>query len=282
MRLILGVVLIAATTARAQDSVVRACGQAANGKIPAAFYGRINAMPAKDTEKVGSAYMADLLEAVRESLHPGNVGLRAYMVDPGLAVLAGEATVVFSVTREGKILDVALASSSLSPEFDHAIYDAVRAADTLGLPTMRAGAPSRVRFSLTMYTTVPYPPTVAIATHEPGVTRPLVQTTLAEWMGQSTTEPMPLSKDGPTYPEVAREVGAEDSLLIRFVIDTSGRIVPSTVFFEAGTYQNFARSVQMWVPRARFTPARIGACAVPVLTRQSYIYKLQRSGSPTP
>lgn len=87
-----------------------------------------------------------------------------------------------------------------------------------------------------------------------------------------------MSRDPPWYPEIAREANVEDSLQIRFVLDTTGRVVPGSIWFVSGTYQDFARSIQNWVPHARYKPMRIGTCAVPSIEWQEFTYKLTRAG----
>src|SRR5215467_10425372 len=115
MRLLLGIALLAAT-ARAQDTAtVRACDQPATNKVDAAFYGQISTIPAEDSSGVGPAYLDNMLEAIRESLHPGALALNEYLLWPDRAMMAAEMTVAFTVTRDGQVKDVGLAASSLSP-----------------------------------------------------------------------------------------------------------------------------------------------------------------------
>lgn len=54
-----------------------------------------------------------------------------------------------------------------------------------------------------------------------------------------------------------------------------GRVVPSSVFFESGTHGEFAKSIRDWLPRARYTPARIGNCAVKALVREPFTYRIK-------
>lgn len=124
MRLTLVVALVA-TAARAQDSgVVRACDRPSTGKIQAAFYGQLATIPIADMAAVGPGYLHDVLEAVRQSLHPGPLGLAVYNIGHTRAALSGATTVIFSLTQEGAVRDLGLAASSLSPQLDLAVYSA--------------------------------------------------------------------------------------------------------------------------------------------------------------
>src|SRR5262249_38798853 len=156
-----------------QDSTIRACDQPATRSAAAAFYGHLNTLPAKDTGAIGVGYMADVLEAIRESLRPNGMSLNAYLMEPGSSMLSGETTVLFTAPGEGKVRDLGLASSSLAAEFDRALYDAVRRVDSSGvLPPIPQGGPSRVRFYLTMYA-APYPDTAKGEWKRHGLVKPL-------------------------------------------------------------------------------------------------------------
>jgi TonB-like protein len=273
MRLAL-VVAVVATAARAQDSAaVRVCDRPATTKIQAAFYGQLATIPMAEMAALGPSYMQDVLEAVRRSWIPGPLSLTVYDPSKGHAELAAATTVIFKVTREGAVHDLGLAASSLSPEFDRAVYSAVRRADSAKLivPLPEYG-PSPVTFYLTVYVSR-YPDTVATHPHQPGLVAPMLTTMLPGWEGDITM-PAPVQGAKPAYPEYARMSRVEDSLLVRFVIDEKGRVVPSTVFFEAGTYQEFAKSIRDWLPRAKYTPARIGNCTVKSLVTQAFKYNL--------
>ena len=59
----------------------------------------------------------------------------------------------------------------------------------------------------------------------------------------------------PRYPQPLIEQGIEGLVVIRFVVDTSGRIDESTVRVLRATDRAFLRAVRDWLPRARFEPA---------------------------
>jgi TonB family protein len=276
MRLIVLAAFLTAT-ARAQDSAAfRACDQPATGTFDAAFYGQLATIPKTVVTRIGPSYMDAVLEAIRLSTHPRPMALSEFEVSPREATLAAEATVVFTVARNGTVSDLGLASSSLSDPFDRGVLDAVRTADTSRLiPPLPDGAPSKVEFYLSVFTG-PYPePTDSAWRTREGLVRPLVTTSLPRWRG-STTVASPATKEVPRYPANAQVARVEDELLIRYVIGEDGKVILSTVFFESGTYQDFAKSIQDWLPRVRFWPAKIGGCAVKSLVRQPIKYSIVR------
>lgn len=272
MRLVIAGALVA-TLARAQDTaVVRACDRPSNARVQAALYGHLATIPKVALADVGPGYMQDVLEAVRESWRPGPLGLGVYSVGKGHATLTGATTVMFSLAHDGALSDLGLASSSLSAELDRAVYSAVQRADSakLFVPVPEHG-PGRVRFYLTVYIDE-YPDTATTHPGLSGFVAPLFTTALPGWDGD-------VSDAGPTtshpeYPETARVRNAEDSLLVRFVIDERGHPVPSSIWFEAGTYQEFAKSIERWLPHAQYSPGHIGKCAVKVLASQVFKYSL--------
>lgn len=276
MRIIL-CVLLGVATARAQDtSVIRACDQPATIKLDAAFYGDLTTIPAADSAAVGPVYLENVLEAIRESLRPGPLALNEYLVVGNQAMLAAEMTVVFTVTREGQVRDVGLASSSLSSAFDRMIVDAIHAADTSGLmPPLPSDAPSHVEFMLDVFTNVFFKQATAAFFRRPGHVQALLETSLPGW----TVAVKPAEPDSnglPAYPNRARLVNLQDSVLVRFAIDENGRGVPASVFVSGGRYRDFAKSARDWLSTAHFKPARIGTCAVKSIERQPFSYTLQR------
>lgn len=273
MRLI-GAAVLLSTIAHAQDSVVRACDRPSNSKVQAAFYGQLATIPMAQMTQVGPAYMHDVLEAVRQSWHPGPLSLAVYEVSRHQARLSGATTVVFSLTDGGAVRDLGLASSSLSPEFDRAVYAAVQRADSaqLFVPLPEHG-PKRVTFYLTVFLDR-YPDTTITHPGAPGLIVPLLTTVLPAWDGD-VSPPGP-TFGAPPYPEHARQANVEDALRVRFVIDEQGHVGASSIWFEAGTYQEFAKSIQAWLPHAQYAPGHIGKCAVKVLVQQPFTYRLSR------
>lgn len=266
-------VALLSVSAGAQDTaVVRACDRPSTGRVRAAFYGRLEAIPKNDTGSRVDGYLRDVLEAVRQSLHPGPLGLAVYNLWPGHATLTGEATVIFSVTRQGAVRDLALAASSLAPALDRAVYEAVKRADSAQLiPPLPARGPSHAKFFLTVYI-APYPDTAAAHPGRSALVAPLLTTMLPSWETEVTLADTTKGEQ-PQWPQTAVLARVGDSLFVRFVVDERGDVVRSSVFFESAQYLDFAKSLYRWLPHAKYKPARIGDCAVKSLEHETFLYR---------
>lgn len=66
----------------------------------------------------------------------------------------------------------------------------------------------------------------------------------------------------PEFPAAAIRAGIGDSLLVEFVVDTTGRAQPGSLILVRRSYREFAEAAFLAVRTARFTPARRGDCAV--------------------
>jgi TonB family protein len=270
----LALTLLVAAAARAQDSAVaRACDRPSNAKVQAAFYGQLVTIPQADMAALGPEYLQGVMEAVRQSWRPGPLALAVYAPNNKRATLTATTTVAFTLTKEGAVQDLGLLASSLSPEFDRAVYFAVQRADSAKLiVALPEPAPSRVKFYFTVFIS-DYPDTARHRRVRPGLVTPLLTTALPAWDGD-VKMPAPIGGSLPKYPEIAVEHHIEDSLLVRYVIDEQGKVVPETIFFENGTYQDFVQSVRNWLPRAKYRPGHIGTCAVKVLAEQPFKYSM--------
>jgi len=78
------------------------------------------------------------------------------------------------------------------------------------------------------------------------------------------------------YPTDARLLGVEDRVLIAGVIRPDGRMEPSTVDLVHATYQEFAVEALGKILDARFRPASVAHCAVPVLVVLPIDFKMRR------
>lgn len=80
------------------------------------------------------------------------------------------------------------------------------------------------------------------------------------WAAEQVDEPVrwrggvPL----PRYPELLRPSGLQGRVTLRFIVDTLGRVEPSSVQASGDAHPLFVRAARDAVPRFRFTPARAG------------------------
>ncbi|MHB1096074.1 MAG: energy transducer TonB [Gemmatimonadaceae bacterium] len=80
----------------------------------------------------------------------------------------------------------------------------------------------------------------------------------------------------PRYPQLLRDAGVEGATLVRFVVDTLGRIEQGTVKVVESTHPAFALAVQAVLPQMRFSPARVGERKVRQLVEFPFQFRLRR------
>jgi TonB family protein len=86
----------------------------------------------------------------------------------------------------------------------------------------------------------------------------------------------------PTYPAALLKLGVEGSVMVRYVVDSFGRADISTLQVVRATRVEFAVAVREALPFMRFTPARMGAKAVPQLVEQPFNFRIQKPDSLAP
>lgn len=80
----------------------------------------------------------------------------------------------------------------------------------------------------------------------------------------------------PRYPQLLKDAGVEGLVRLRFVVDTAGRVEPTTVQVVEASHPAFAAAVQGVLPRLRFTPARVGPRKVRQLVEFPLQFQLHR------
>ncbi len=78
----------------------------------------------------------------------------------------------------------------------------------------------------------------------------------------------------PEYPRALRNANVEGTVLVQFVIDTTGRADLRSFRAIASPHTLFADAVRDAVARMRFRPARVGEHPVRVLVQQSFAFRL--------
>ncbi len=85
-----------------------------------------------------------------------------------------------------------------------------------------------------------------------------------------------LSAPEPRYPDRLREAGVSGRVVVRFVIDTTGRIEPASVAIVESTHELFERAVRDVLPRMRFHPASVGARRVRMLVEMPFEFRVRQ------
>jgi hypothetical protein len=200
-------------------------------------------------------------------------------------VLFGE--VVFSLTSDGRLARAEISQSSLSPEFDQSMIDALHHADSTNA------------FPAWSETGKTEPPwffiTISSGGHEPGLPVELFRVHAPTWHGGTIPQadphhPLPR----PAYPRELQAQGFEGTLIIQFVVDELGSPIPSTfrmvrpAHFERPPHvavsqpngevhlSEFVSSVADMLSHARYMPGTVSGCAAKVFVAQPFDFKLPR------
>jgi protein TonB len=75
-------------------------------------------------------------------------------------------------------------------------------------------------------------------------------------------KPALLSAAPPTYPNLLREAGIQGRVILRAIVDTAGRIEPSSIKILQTPNPAFNEPTRQWVLKALFRPARLHGHAV--------------------
>jgi TonB family protein len=80
----------------------------------------------------------------------------------------------------------------------------------------------------------------------------------------------------PRYPEALRAGGVEGTAVLRFVVDTAGRVEPRSVHVVRADHPLFAESARAALAAARFRPAEVAGRPVRQLVEQAFAFTLAR------
>ncbi|MFA6166088.1 MAG: TonB family protein [Gemmatimonadaceae bacterium] len=110
--------------------------------------------------------------------------------------------------------------------------------------------------------------TAPVAVDDPGTA--FLDSQVEVQVALDTRSPMP------RYPQLLRDAGVEGATLVRFVVDTLGRVEQGTVKVVESTHPAFALAVQAVLPQMRFSPARVGERKVRQLVEFPLQFRLRR------
>ena len=79
----------------------------------------------------------------------------------------------------------------------------------------------------------------------------------------------------PDYPAALRTAGVSGDVLVRFVVDTTGRVERGSVEIISTTHPLFAEAVTRWLPRTRYKPAQAGGAPVRQMVEQRVDFALR-------
>jgi TonB family protein len=79
----------------------------------------------------------------------------------------------------------------------------------------------------------------------------------------------------PIYPEPLRRASVERDARIRFIVDTTGRVLASSVTVVSASHELFTAAARAAVLRARFKPARVRERVVQQLVEQPFSFRIR-------
>ncbi len=86
--------------------------------------------------------------------------------------------------------------------------------------------------------------------------------------------PVLLAGWAPVYPELLRTAGITGRVVVRAVVDTSGRVEPASIVAVSSANPAFAAAARAYIMSARFRPARVRGRAVRVLIHLPIDFRL--------
>jgi periplasmic protein TonB len=95
-------------------------------------------------------------------------------------------------------------------------------------------------------------------------------------------KPELLSGPPPIYPELLKEAGIQGRVILRAIVDTTGRVDPASVSIVKSPHPGFNEPTRQWVIKALFRPARIHGQAVRVLINLPFDYSFGPSSAGKP
>ncbi len=97
----------------------------------------------------------------------------------------------------------------------------------------------------------------------------------SEWRGVDLQTRI-VTSARPRYPESLRQAAIDGTVLVRFVVDTTGRVDMSSVAVVSSTHDLFTRAVRDALPGFRFKPAESGGQHVRVLAEMPFEFHITR------
>lgn len=96
---------------------------------------------------------------------------------------------------------------------------------------------------------------------------------LPSFAGAQPVRPTPGTR-GPHYPTDERNAHRQGDVMVQFVVDERGAMVPGTLRVLRFTSVPFARAVFDMLTHAHFQPATIGGCPVKALVEEPFQFRL--------
>ena len=257
------------TAAQSADSVSCLAKQLPAGTVHDTVMLDIRTLP---DSSLSVDYERLVLEGVAEEFHPPSrtavpvfnhwrVGGGTAFNEAGAQI---EGEVGFDLDARGRIAHVTVTASTLEPALDDSLTQAVRRLAASGL----VPAPPAVPRTGRAYVLVG----IRSARGLSSIVRPLYREQAQLFpLTQDLTE---LPNNPPIdYPILPDEANVGDSVVVDFVVDETGSVMPGTTRYLRGHYLDFMRALGRGVSRYRFQPAMIGTCPIKMRWEYTYVFR---------
>jgi periplasmic protein TonB len=97
----------------------------------------------------------------------------------------------------------------------------------------------------------------------------------SEWVGADLQTRI-LASGKPRYPESLRQAAIDGRVLVRFTVDTTGRVDMTSVMVLASTHDLFTRAVRDALPSFLFKPAELGGQRVRALAEMPFEFQITK------
>ena len=95
------------------------------------------------------------------------------------------------------------------------------------------------------------------------------------WTARDITMQLREQPTPPRYPETLRRAGIEGNVIVKFVVDTTGRIDMSAIEIVSSDHELFSASVREALAKMRFSPAMVGERKVKALAIMPFRFTLR-------
>jgi hypothetical protein len=174
----------------------------------------------------------------------------------------------FSLLRDWGISKVTVAVTTLAPEFDSQVVEAILAStgDSMAAIVPRALDRDSIPLELRI-TTGPDDPRLRV---------PATTLFTAYFPQLHLVDAKPLSTNKPpAYPEEERDSSQDGEVALRVVVDGAGVPLISTLEVLHATSPAFALAAARSLAQDRFSPAHVGSCAVPQVVELPFWFSLR-------
>lgn len=161
-------------------------------------------------------------------------------------------------------LKLPISVTTTAPELNEALARALLMADSAGELSPTPATPDFADGIVRLR--------ISASRERPPVAVPLLAARLRVLLVDSS--PQLISYQNPKYPKGAQYAGVSGRVVLRFVVGESGGVIPSTMQVVEAEYREFIDAAVAAMLQAKFAPAEVSGCAVPMQVQQALSFKI--------